>query len=174
MSSTTLVLMGVSGAGKSTVMAALAARLGWATAEADDFHSTANVEKMRAGVPLTDEDRWPWLASLAAWVGEREAANGGAGENAIVTCSALRRSYRDLLRYGHPSVLFVHLEAPAAMLDARLRSRPGHYMPPALLTSQLETLEPLAPDEPGAVLSTEAGAGQVVADILALLEPGAI
>jgi len=84
--------MGVSGAGKSTVMAALAARLGWATAEADDFHSTANVEKMRAGVPLTDEDRWPWLASAAAWIGEREAVNGGAGENAIVTCSALKRS----------------------------------------------------------------------------------
>jgi len=165
--------MGVSGAGKTTVMASLAARLGWVTAEADDFHSAANVEKMRAGVPLDDEDRWPWLASLADWIGGRESANDGAGENAIVTCSALRRSYRDLLRRGHPSVLFVHLQAPAATLDARLRSRPDHYMPPALLSSQLHTLEPLAPDEPGAVLSTDAGVGPVVDDILALLELGA-
>jgi carbohydrate kinase (thermoresistant glucokinase family) len=84
--------MGVSGVGKTTAMAALAARLGWATAEADGFHSAANVEKMRAGVRLTAEDRWPWLASAAAWIGEREAVNGGAGENAIVTCSALKRS----------------------------------------------------------------------------------
>lgn len=177
MSSTTLVLMGVSGAGKSTVMTALAARLGWATAEADDFHSAANVEKMRAGVPLTDEDRWPWLASLAAWIGEREAASGGAGEDAVVTCSALRRSYRDLLRTGHSSVRFVHLAAPPATLNVRLRSRPGHYMPPALLTSQIETLEPLAPDEPGMVVSAEMGIDGVVDAILVYLSmagaPGA-
>jgi len=174
--STTIVLMGVAGAGKSTVMTALAERLGWVTAEADDFHSPANVAKMRSGEPLTDGDRWPWLASLAAWIGEREAANGGRGEDAIVTCSALKRSYRDLLRRGHASVRFIHLSAPAAALDLRLRGRRGHYMPPALLASQMEALEPLEPDEPGAVVSTEAGLDDVVGRILSLtgrgFEPG--
>lgn len=169
MTSTTIVLMGVAGAGKSTVMAAMAARLGWATAEADEFHSPANVAKMRSGEPLTDEDRWPWLDSLAAWIGEREAAGGGRGENAIVTCSALKRSYRDLLRRGHPSVRFIHLEVPAATLDARLRGRRGHYMPPALLASQIEALEPLEPDEPGAVVSNDSGPDEVAGAIISLI-----
>lgn len=160
--------MGVAGAGKSTVMAALAGRLGWATAEADEFHSPANVAKMRSGEPLTDRDRWPWLNSMAAWIGEREAA-GGQGENAIVTCSALKRSYRDLLRRGHASVRFIHLSAPAATLDLRLRDRRGHYMPPALLASQMEALESLDPDEPGVVVSAEAGLDEVVGEILALI-----
>ena len=169
MTSTTIVLMGVAGAGKSTVMAALAARLGWATAEADDFHSPANVAKMRSGEPLTDEDRWPWLDSLAAWIGEREAAGGGRGENAIVTCSALKRSYRDLLRRGHPSVRFIHLSVPAATLDARLRGRRGHYMPPALLASQMEALEPLEPDEPGAVVPAESGPDEVAGAVISVI-----
>ncbi|MGD0123013.1 MAG: gluconokinase [Candidatus Limnocylindrales bacterium] len=169
MTSTTIVLMGVAGAGKSTVMAALAGRLGWATAEADELHSPANVAKMRSGEPLTDDDRRPWLNSLAAWIGEREAANGGRGENAIVTCSALKRSYRDLLRRDHASVRFIHLSAPAAALDIRLRGRRGHYMPPALLASQMEALEPLEPDEPGDVVSTEAGLDEVVGAILSLI-----
>jgi gluconokinase len=165
----TIVLMGVAGAGKSTVMTALAARLGWDAAEGDDFHSPENVARMRSGVALTDDDRRPWLESVAAWIGEREAANGGAGENAIVTCSALRRSYRDLLRDGHPSVRFVHLVAAATTLEERVRARQGHYMPPALLASQLETLEPLGPDEPGAVVSTDVGPAEVVAAIMELL-----
>lgn len=167
--SITIVLMGVAGAGKSTVMAALAERLGWATAEADEFHSPANVAKMRSGEPLTDEDRWPWLDSLATWIGEREAAGGGRGENAIVTCSALKRPYRDLLRRGHPSVRFIHLSAPAATLDVRLRGRRVHYMPPALLASQIEALEPLEPDEPGAVVSTDSGPDEVAAEIIYLI-----
>ena len=171
---TTIVLMGVAGAGKTTVMAGLAGRLGWATAEGDDFHSPENVAKMRAGVPLTDDDRRPWIAALSVWIGEREAANGGAGENAIVACSALRRSYRDLLRDGHPSVLFVHLVAPAATLETRLHERPGHYMPPALLGSQLETLEPLGPDEPGAVVATDAGPAVVVDAILSMPAAGGL
>ncbi len=173
MTSTTIVLMGVAGSGKSTVMAALAERLGWATAEADDFHSPANVAKMRSGEPLTDDDRRPWLASLAAWIGEREAADAGFGESAIVTCSALKRSYRDMLRRGHPSVRFVHLSAPPAVLDRRMRGRTGHYMPPALLASQIETLEPLQPDEPGWVVSTETGLDAVVRSILSLIGSGA-
>jgi gluconokinase len=174
MSSTTVVLMGVAGCGKSTIMAALAERLGWTTAEGDDFHSPGNVAKMRAGIPLTDEDRWPWLAALAAWIGEREeagsGAGAGAGENAIVSCSALKRSYREVLREGHESVVFVHLQVPAAALEGRLGRREGHYMPPALLASQLETLEPLASDEPGWSLPAEGGPAQVVAAIVVLLE----
>ena len=170
MSSTTVVLMGVAGCGKSTVMAVLAARLGWVTAEGDDFHSPGNVAKMRAGIPLTDEDRRPWLAALAAWIGEREAAGGGAGDDAVVTCSALKRSYRGILREGHPSVVFVHLQVPTATLAARLEQRRGHYMPPALLASQLETLEPLGSDEPGWTLPAESGSEAVVVAIVALLE----
>ena len=165
---TTIVLMGVAGSGKTTIMAALAGHLDWATAEGDDFHSPENVARMRSGRPLTDDDRRPWLESLATWIGERENA-GGEGENAIVTCSALRRSYRDLLRQGHASVWFVHLVAPAATLDSRLRLRQGHYMPPALLASQLETLEPLGPDEPGTAIATDGAPEEVAADILSLL-----
>lgn len=167
--------MGVAGCGKSTVMAALAERLGWATAEGDDFHSPENVAKMRAGIPLSDEDRGPWLSALAGWIGEREAAPGGADgeadEDAIVTCSALKRAYRDMLREGHESVVFVHLEVPVAELEGRLHARQGHYMPPALLASQLETLEPLEADEPGWSVPAEGGPERVVAAIVALLEP---
>jgi gluconokinase len=158
--------MGVTGTGKSTVMAALAGRLGWPTAEGDDFHSPANVAKMRAGTPLTDADRRPWLEAIAVWIGEREAA----GENAIVTCSALRRAYRDLLRRDHPSVWFAHLEASPTVLAERLERRRGHYMPPSLLASQLDTLEPLEPDEPGAPVAAARDPGVIVAEILARLE----
>jgi gluconokinase len=162
---TTIIVMGVTGCGKSTVMQALADELGWATAEADDFHSPANVEKMRSGTPLTDEDRWPWLEALASWIGERERA----GENALVTCSALRRAYRDLLRRDHTSVWFAHLVIEPAVIADRLAHRQGHYMPAALLASQLETLEPLEPDEPGAAIAAHRPPSEIVADILARL-----
>jgi gluconokinase len=171
-----VLLMGVAGCGKTTVGAMLAERWGATFLDGDGFHPIANVQRMAAGVPLTDADRRPWLESLAAWIGEREAADGGAGANAIVTCSALKRSYRDLLRAGHPSVWFVHLVAPEATLGARLRERRGHYMPPALLASQIEALEPLGVDEPGALVSTDAALPEVVQAILAMLEargPGA-
>ena len=158
---TTLVLMGVAGSGKSTVMALLAELLVWPAAEGDTFHSPENVAKMAAGTPLTDDDRWPWLASLAAWIGERELA----GEDALMTCSALKRTYRDLLRDGHPSVRFVHLELDPAELGRRLERRRGHYMPPSMLAGQLATLEPLAPDEPGLTVSAVGGADQVAAAI---------
>jgi gluconokinase len=140
--------MGVSGSGKTTVALELVARLGWEYAEGDDFHPAANVAKMRSGSPLTDEDRWPWLRSLAAWIGEHERA----GRCVIVTCSALRRTYRDLLRDGHPSVWFVHVDVDREVLRQRLATRRGHYMPASLLDSQLATLEPLAPGEPGTVV----------------------
>jgi gluconokinase len=158
---TTIVVMGVTGTGKSTVMGALADRLGWATAEGDDFHSAANVEKMRSGRPLTDSDRRPWLEAVASWIGERERA----GESAIVACSALRRAYRDVLRRDHKSVWFAHLAAPTALIADRLERRRGHYMPPSLLTSQLETLEPLDPDEPGAVFAANRPPDEIAADI---------
>jgi gluconokinase len=162
---TTIVVMGVAGCGKSTVMAALAERLGWATAEGDEFHSPAAVEKMRSGHPLTDDDRWPWLDRIAAWIGEREAA----GENALITCSALRRAYRDRLGDGRRSVWFAHLVVPPSTLAGRLEQRQGHYMPPSLLASQLETLEPLEPDESGAALEANRPPAEIVTEILGRL-----
>src|SRR5580698_10478573 len=137
--------MGVSGTGKSTIARLLAEDLGWASAEGDDFHSAANVAKMHAGHPLTDEDRLPWLKAIADWIGVREAA----GDGGVVTCSALKRSYRDLLRAGHPDVRFICLIGSHDLLEQRLEHRAGHFMPASLLDSQLDTLEPLQPDEPG-------------------------
>jgi gluconokinase len=157
----------VSGSGKSSVMKRLARDLGWPAAEGDAFHSPENVARMASGVPLTDEDRRPWLDALAAWIGDRERA----GENALVTCSALKREYRDRLRNGHPSVWFVHLTAGRSILAERVERRRGHYMPASLLASQLSTLEPLAPDEPGITLSTEISKGRAVETIVARM-PG--
>ena len=162
---TTIVVMGVSGSGKSTVAAGLVDRLGWEFAEGDDFHPAENVAKMRAGIPLDDEDRWPWLRRLAAWIGEHERA----GRSVVVTCSALKRSYRDLLREGHPSVWFAHVTADAALLQERVAHRTGHYMPASLLDSQLATLEPLRDDEPGAAISGAGTPDVVVDDLLAAL-----
>jgi gluconokinase len=159
----TLVVMGVSGVGKTSVAAAIVARTGWAFAEGDDLHPEANRAKMAAGTPLDDEDRWPWLRRVAAWIGEQEAA----GRDAVVTCSALKRSYRDLLCDGHPSVRFVHLLAPPDLLQSRVDNRRGHYMPPALLGSQLATLEPLQPDEPGFAVDTDRSAEDVADEVLA-------
>jgi gluconokinase len=163
---TTIVVMGVSGSGKSTVAASLVERLGWEFAEGDDFHPAANVEKMRAGIPLDDDDRWPWLRSLAAWIGEHEKA----GRNVVVTSSALKRSYRDLLRDGHPSVWFAHVTADAELIRDRIEHRAGHYMPASLLDSQLATLEPLADDVPGARVSSAGSPPSVVTELLAALD----
>jgi gluconokinase len=154
-----LVVMGVSGVGKTSVAHALAARTGWTFQEGDDLHPAANRAKMAAGHPLDDADRWPWLRIIADWIGVQEAA----GKGAVVTCSALKRSYRDLLRDGHPSVRFVHLLADEAVLTDRVTHRHGHFMPPSLLRSQLDTLEPLGPDEPGVEVATD-GDPDAVAD----------
>ncbi len=166
---TTIVLMGVAGVGKTSVMDALADRLRWPTAEGDDLHPPANVAKMAAGIPLTDADRVPWLELVAAWIGERERERS----NAIVTCSALRRTYRDVLRRGHPSVWFVHLTAPRAVLEARIGGREGHFMPASMLDSQLETLEQLAADEPGWSVSAVPTPGEIADQIVErlLLDP---
>jgi len=158
----TIVLMGVAGAGKSSVMAALQRQLAWPVLEGDSLHAPGNVAKMAAGVPLTDADRLPWLRAISEWIGDREAERSSS----IVTCSALRRAYRDELRRGHASVWFIHLVAPTALLEGRMRARVGHYMPASLLASQLATLEPLGRDEPGSevdgTLPPEAIAGRIV------------
>ena len=147
---THLVVMGVSGSGKTTVAALLAERLGWPAAEADDFHPPANIAKMAAGTPLDDADRWPWLATLKEWMDEHD---GGPGT--VVTCSALKRSYRELLREATGVVRFLHVDADADLLARRLGQRTDHFMPGTLLASQLATLEPLAADEDGTTLPND-------------------
>ena len=160
-----VVVMGVSGSGKTTVAVELARRLGWEFAEGDDHHPPANVEKMRSGVPLDDADREPWLRALARWIGAHERA----GTSCVLTCSALKRSYRDLLRSGNDAVWFVHVDVPEAVLAERLAARTGHYMPASLLGSQLAALEPLADDEPGTTVPGTGSADEVVAAVLSAL-----
>jgi gluconokinase len=160
-----VVVMGVSGSGKTTVARGIADRMHWAFAEGDSFHPPANVAKMRAGVPLTDEDRWPWLRRVGEWIDDQEAA----GRSAVVTCSALRRVYRDVLREGRPHVRFCQVTAAPRLIEDRLQHRAGHYMPASLLGSQLATLEPLERDEPGVVVSGEATEAQVLAAALSAL-----
>lgn len=133
---TVLVVMGVSGTGKSTVATALAEHFGWQLQEGDDLHPKANIAKMAGGQPLDDNDRWPWLQLIADWIG----AHIDSGTSGIVTCSALKRTYRDVLR--RDGVVFVYLEGSEELLRGRMESRTGHFMPASLLTSQLQTLEP--------------------------------
>lgn len=136
-----IVLMGVSGSGKTTVGQILAGKLGWTFIDADDYHPAANVEKMRRGEPLTDEDRRPWLAALR----ERIDRACERGEDLVVACSALKHAYRDYLREDEPGcVRFVYLEGSEELIRARLANRRGHFMPPSLLHSQFEALEPPA------------------------------
>jgi gluconokinase len=141
-----VVVMGVSGSGKTTVGALLARRLEVEYGEADDFHPQANVDKMAAGQPLDDEDRRPWLAAIGAWLAEREQ------DGAVATCSALKKSYRDTLRASAPSTVLLHVHGSRELLEERMGRRSGHFMPASLLDSQLETLEPLAEDERGLVV----------------------
>ncbi len=143
-----VVVLGVSGSGKTTVARGIAERTGLLFGEADDFHPAANVAAMSAGVPLTDADRRPWLEALARWMAERAAE----GRSTVMACSALRRSYRDILRSGPPRIEPILLAGPAELIRRRMVSREGHFMPPSLLDSQVATLEPLEADEGGLVL----------------------
>lgn len=140
---THLVVIGVAGSGKSTIAAALSAQLGWACAEADEFHPAANIDKMSQGIALQDEDRWPWLEEIRTWM----TAQAEAGQNTVLTCSALKQSYRKLLAEAEGRVLFLHLNGEAALIGERMQRREGHFMPPTLLPSQLATLGPLTDQE---------------------------
>lgn len=138
-----LLIMGVAGSGKTTIARALAERLGWHYQEGDALHPPANVAKMSAGTPLTDADRWPWLHAIAAIIDTWRAE----GRSGIVTCSALKRAYRDILIGPRPDVRLVFLAGTKPLIAARMAARTGHFMPPTLLDSQLATLEPPGPDE---------------------------
>lgn len=163
---TCVVVMGPSGVGKTTTAKGLADRLGWTFAEADEFHPKANIDKMSAGVPLDDADRAPWLATIRDWLSERARA----GEDTVITCSALKRRYRDVLREAEPRVRFVELVITQEIVGERMAKRKGHYMPPSLLGSQFATLEPLGPDEDGVRLPVEGDAPTVVQSALDALE----
>jgi gluconokinase len=153
-----LVVMGVSGTGKSTVAGLLAGRLGWDLQEGDDLHPAANVAKMAAGLPLTDDDRWPWLERVAAWISAHTAAN----RPGVITCSALRRIYRDRLRGD--GVVFVYLAVDRDQLSRRLTARLDHYMPASLLDSQIATLEPPTDDENALVVEATGRSAVEIAD----------
>ncbi|WP_200797751.1 gluconokinase [Streptoalloteichus hindustanus] len=157
--------MGVSGSGKSTVGTLLADRLGVPYAEGDDFHPPANVAKMAAGHPLDDEDRWPWLRAIADWI---HAHPSGA----VVTCSALKRGYRDLLRRDDVPVWFLHLSGDPELIRSRIAARTGHFMPPALLNSQYAALEPLDADEPGLTVDVAHTPQDIVATAADALQRG--
>jgi gluconokinase len=139
-----LVFMGVSGSGKTTVAGILAGRVGWPFQEGDDLHPQANIEKMKAGQPLTDADRRRWLVTVAEWVDRRL----DAGENGVITCSALKRSYRDVINRRGSGVVFVFLAGSKATIAPRLAARQAHFMPSNLLDSQFADLEEPGPDEP--------------------------
>ena len=155
---------GVAGVGKSTIARRLADDLELELAEGDDFHPPANIAKMSAGRPLTDEDRWPWLEALADWTAHERAA----GRSTVLTCSALKRAYRDILRRPDPHTFFVHLEGDEELLRERMESR-EHFMPASLLRSQFDTLEPLERDESGVGVDTAATVDEIAERVKAAL-----
>jgi len=162
-----IVVMGVSGVGKTTVARLLAERLAVPYAEADDFHPPANIAKMSAGIPLDDQDRDPWLRALGGWLGARSTAGTGG----VVTCSALKRRYRDTLRAYCPDAYFLHLSGSHGLVEDRLAHRVGHFMPTSLLDSQYATLEPLQADERGTVLDVGPAPDRLVDLATAALRP---
>jgi gluconokinase len=160
-----LVVMGVSGCGKSTIASMLAHRLHWIYEDGDWFHPPSNIEKMHGGEPLTDEDRWPWLHGIAAWID----ATRQAGNHGVVACSALKRAYRDILAGGRPDVGIVFLKGDRDLIARRLAARDGHFMPPALLDSQFAALEEPQADEHPVVVSIVPHPREVVETIVARL-----
>jgi gluconokinase len=156
-----IVVMGVSGSGKSTVGAALAQRLRVPFADGDDFHPPANIAKMTAGQPLDDDDRYPWLEAIGQWLADHH--DGG-----VMSCSALKRKYRDQMRRHCPDVEFLHLSGTPEVIGKRQASRPGHFMPASLLQSQFATLEPLDPDERGIAIDVDQNIDSIVDDYVEL------
>jgi gluconokinase len=153
-----IVVMGVSGSGKTTVGCALATRLALDYADADDFHPPANIAKMARGEPLDDDDRRPWLAAVATWLTDHLDTGG------VASCSALNRRYRDRLRAGAPDAAFIHLDGPPEVVAARVAARKDHFMPTSLVLSQYDSLDPLAGDELGLTLRLDGQVDQLVAD----------
>jgi gluconokinase len=160
-----VVVMGVSGSGKTTVGEALAARLGVDYSDADAFHPQANIDKMAAGHPLDDDDRAPWLAAIGHWLAEHDASGG------VASCSALARRYRDTLLQAAPRATFLHLHGDFDVIADRMRQRPEHFFKVEMLTSQYEALEPLADDEPGVTVDVEKPVEGIVDEFLASMEP---
>jgi carbohydrate kinase (thermoresistant glucokinase family) len=159
---TVVVMMGVSGSGKTTIAKGVAEREGWKLVEGDAFHPPANIAKMKAGTPLDDADRFPWLQAIAAEIDRLRAQD----QSAVVACSALKRSYRDILIGARSDVLLVYLRGSHALIGARMAARKGHFMPPALLESQFATLEEPAPDERPITVSIDADPDTIVQNVL--------
>jgi carbohydrate kinase (thermoresistant glucokinase family) len=157
-----IIVMGISGGGKTTLAMMLAGKLGYVFAEGDEFHSQANRDKMHAGTPLDDDDRAPWLQSIQDWM----SAEARAGRSTVVTCSALKRRYRDVLRGAEGTTIFVHMAPPVEVTAERLAARKGHYMPASLLGSQVATLEELDDDEVGFKVTSGGTPPEVLAQVL--------
>jgi gluconokinase len=160
-----VIVMGVSGSGKSTIGTLLAMRLHWEYEDADWFHPAANVEKMHSGTPLTDQDRLPWLKAIAAWIDQSRQD----GRHGVIACSALKRSYRDMLIGDRADVVLVYLKGDETLIARRIATRHEHFMPPSLLHSQFAALEEPTPDEKPIVVSVEPPPREIVANILAAL-----
>lgn len=162
-----LIVMGVSGSGKTTIAEELAQRLNWSFEDGDRFHPASNVAKMSAGHPLTDEDRWPWLRAIADEI-DRVCK---AGARAVIACSALKRAYRDILVHGRSDVRIIYLNGNQPLIAKRLAARKGHFMPSGLLESQFKTLEPPGPTEKPVTVSIDASVESIVDDIVRQLGP---
>lgn len=158
-----IVVMGVSGSGKSTIGEMLGEAMGLPYKDGDDLHPQLNIDKMAEGIPLTDDDRWPWLQLIGEWL----VAHPDGG---LIGCSSLKRSYRDKIREFAPDAIFVHVHGDRDVLYSRMSERPGHFMPASMLDSQLATLEPLADDEPGKVFDIEHSPAEIVAQATVWLD----
>jgi carbohydrate kinase (thermoresistant glucokinase family) len=163
-----IVVMGVASSGKTSLGERLAERLGWPFRDADSFHPPANVAKMSSGIPLTDEDRKPWLAAIAAWIDDLRASGG----NGIVTCSALKKAYRDVIVGDRPDVALVYLRGSRELIGERMAARQHHFMPPALLDSQFATLEEPGVDENPLIVQVEASKEAIVEQVVRELRLG--